>query len=151
MRSEIAAQLLDVVVETVPRLSRLTGDEPGPGEWTAREILGHLIDSASNNHQRFVRAQFAPLLVFPGYEQEAWTMMQGYRDESWADLVALWAGYNRHLAHVIGMIPDSAAGHRCEIGGGEPVTLEFLVVDYLRHLRHHLDQILTTRDSAAGF
>lgn len=148
MRNEIAAQLLDLVMVTVPRLSRMTGDEPGPGQWTAREILGHLIDSASNNHQRFVRAQFAPLLVFPAYEQEAWTTVQGYREESWADLVALWASYNRHLAHVIRLIPDAAAAHRCEIGGGEPVTLDFLVTDYLRHLRDHLDQVAIPGSSA---
>lgn len=148
MRNDVAAQLLDVVTASVPALSRMTGDEPGPGEWTTKEILGHLVDSAANNHQRFVRAQFTPLLVFPGYEQEAWNTVQDYRGESWADVVALWASYNRHLAHVIRSIPDAAAGHRCEIGGGEPVTLDFLVADYLRHLRRHLHQIVTRGSSA---
>lgn len=148
MRDEIAAQLLDLVTVVTPRLSRMTGDEAGPGTWTVKEILGHLIDSAANNHQRFVRAQLTPLLVFPGYEQEAWNTVQAYGDEPWPDLIALWASYNRHLAHVIRSIPGEAAVHRCEIGGGEPVTLDFLVTDYVRHLRHHLDQIIT-RGSAA--
>src|SRR5262245_61396635 len=73
-----------------------------PGKWSRKEILGHLIDSAANNHARFVRGQASDDLVFSGYDQEAWVRTQRYNERPWADLVALWREYNLHLAHVIG-------------------------------------------------
>lgn len=113
------------------------------GSWSSKEIIGHLIDSASNNHQRFVRLQFAEYLELPGYEQASWVRSQRYHEERWADLVELWHMYNHHLAHVISRIPDAALHHRCKIGDYEPMTLEFIATDYLRHLRHHLEQVAT--------
>ena len=80
-------------------------------KWSPKEIVGHLIDSASNNHQRFVRAQFTDHLVFPGYEQESWVRAQGYRDEPWPLLVELWRSFNLHLAHVMERSPEAARIH----------------------------------------
>jgi hypothetical protein len=111
------------------------------GKWSRKQILGHLIDSAANNHQRFVRAQEQPSLVFPGYAQNHWVSCQRYSERAWSDLVALWESYNRHLAHVVASIPEERRATWCVIGDGEPVTLGFLVTDYIRHLRHHLEQI----------
>ena len=112
------------------------------GKWSRKQVLGHLIDSAANNHQRFIRAQLSRELVFPGYEQECWVSTQHYQEESWSLLVALWRHYNRHLLHVMSHVPADKLGCRCVIGGSEPVTLEFLMQDYLVHLKHHLRQIL---------
>lgn len=113
----------------------------GPGKWIRKEILGHLIDSAANNHQRIVRAQASNPLVMPGYDQEAWVRANGYRSRAWSELVGLWVALNRHLAQAVDLVPAAAWAHHCAIGGDEPVTLEFLVADYLRHMRHHLAQI----------
>ena len=118
-----------------------TATRPGPGRWCAREVLGHLIDSAANNHQRFVRAQQGNALTLPGYEQNHWVASQGYQEADWPHLVTLWTHFNLHLADVMDRIPPAAYPVRCAIGGDEPVTLEFVVVDYLRHLRHHMGQI----------
>jgi hypothetical protein len=107
-------------------------------------VLGHLIDSALNNHQRFVRAQLSESLAFPGYEQESWVRVQAYQDGRWPELVALWTALNAHLAHVIGRIDEEALERPCKIGGGAPVTLRYLAEDYVRHLRHHLVQIFAT-------
>ena len=116
----------------------------GSGTWTKKEILGHLIDSAVNNHQRFVRAQAADALVFPGYGQDDWVAAQRYRDRPWTELVDLWVTFNQPLAHVMDAVPESRYATRCVIGNNEPVTLEWLMRDYLRHLRHHLGQIRTS-------
>jgi len=109
--------------------------------WSIKEILGHLLDSAVNNHQRFVRAQQVDHLSFPGYEQTFWTNSQHYNESSWEELVDLWHLYNRHLAQVIRHIALDALDTTCTIGTSEPVTLGFIVEDYLHHMQHHLSQI----------
>ena len=138
---------LEKLLKTVPqRLADLSDDaaahKPDPHRWSKKEILGHLIDSAANNHQRFVRAQSAPRLEFPSYEQEFWVGTQSYATESWPDLVNLWLLLNRHLLHVLKAIPAEVSSHECVIGGRPAVTLEALVADYLRHLDNHLAQLL---------
>ena len=125
---------LRLAVEEGARLCRTTGSEasgkaPAPGKWSPREILGHLVDSAANNHRRFVIGQGDPDVVFDGYEQDAWVAVQRYRDADWDGLIALWHAYNLHLARVIALIP---AEHR---------RLHDLASDYVRHLRLHLAQI----------
>jgi hypothetical protein len=143
---QTAVQLQQIIERSVDRLLALTEADTQvrrpSAEWSRKETLGHLIDSACNNHQRFMRAQLQDELVFPGYEQDSWNRAQPYQSEAWENLVALWASYNRHLAHVMAAIPESAGGNRCTIGDSEPVTLELLVTDYVRHLEHHLGQIL---------
>jgi len=125
-----------------------------PGKWSPKEIVGHLIDSAANNHQRFIRAQFTNDLVFPGYEQEAWVTSQKYNEESWPDLVQLWAAYNLHLLHVVSVMPDDVltrvrTEHNLDqiawsaVPKTTPTTLEYFVRDYAGHMRHHLKQILS--------
>ena len=81
-------------------------------------------------------------LALPGYAQDAWVATQDYQGERWGGLVALWLAYNAHLAHVMRRIPAAAIAHRCSIGGGEPVTVGYVMDDYVRHLEHHLAQIL---------
>jgi DinB superfamily len=112
-----------------------------PGKWSRKEILGHLIDSASNNHQRFVRAQISEGPDFPPYSQVEWVDTQNYADESWRLLVDLWSSYNLHLAHVIAGIPPDKLKVACKVGDKAPVTLEELIADYVRHMEHHLKQL----------
>jgi DinB family protein len=114
------------------------------GGWSRKQVLGHLIDSASNNHQRFVRAALQTALDFPGYDQDGCVRVQAVEEADWTLLVSVWAGYNRYLAHVIAHLPVSKLETLCRIGSDEPVTLRFLAEDYLRHLLHHLGQIGAT-------
>ena len=114
---------------------------PDAQTWSPKEVLGHLIDSAANNHQRFVRAQETDALTVPGYEQNHWVESQGYQEADWPHLIALWTHLNLHLADVIARIRPDKYGVPCVIGGSDPVTLEFVIVDYLRHVRHHMAQI----------
>ncbi len=112
-----------------------------PEVWSIKEIVGHLIDSAANNHQRFIRAQQTDEFEFSGYEQDAWVRSQGYQDRPWLELIEFCVLYNHHLSHAIRRIPGTALTVPCRIGTGESVTLGFLVDDYLVHLRHHVKQI----------
>jgi len=138
---------LEELLQTVPRrLADIPDDiaahKPASNRWSKKEILGHLIDSAANNHQRFVRAQSAPLLEFPGYEQEFWVATQSYATAPWPDLVNLWLLLNRHLLHVVKAMPAEVLSYELVIGGGSAMTLEALIVDYLRHVDNHLAQLL---------
>ena len=113
----------------------------GPGRWVAKEILGHLIDSAVNNHQRFVWALLVSPLEMPDYDQEAWVAVQRYRERLWAELVELWVALNLHLAVVMEDVPAERLQTPCRIGDGEPTTLEWWMRHYLQHVKHHLEQI----------
>ena len=110
------------------------------GKWSPKLILGHLIDSAANNHQRFIRLQLVAELRFPGYEQNEWVARNHYASSAWADLVTLWSAYNRHLAHVLEHLPPAALGHVWD-SGDHRHTLEYIAADYLVHMRHHLEQM----------
>jgi hypothetical protein len=143
--ARIGMRLAADVRATTPRLLELAEarvSKPRPaGKWSPKEILGHLVDSASNNHQRFVRAQLEPELRGPGYEQARWVAAQGYAQRPWSDLVELWSAYNRHLAHVIAAIPEERGDTPCHIGDEPPVTLRHVALDYVGHIHHHLRQI----------
>ena len=116
--------------------------QPGSDEgWCAREIVGHLIDSACNTHRRFVIGRDAPPRVFQGYNQNDWVQRQRYSQVPFRDLVALWSAYNRHLAHLIAVTPPEAFANSGDGPDGDVVTLGFLMEDYVQHLRHHLDQL----------
>ena len=144
-------------IETaVARLRALSAEESarpkGADKWSARQILGHLIDSAANNHQRFVLAQLKDDLLFPGYQQEDWVRVQHYDEAAWPLLVQLWESYNLHLLHVMAHTPPAKLQTSCTqhtldriawqtVKVSEPVTLEYLMRDYIGHLQHHLRQI----------
>ena len=142
---DLSDKLVQVVSSAEAILSQVPETECSKpvlsGGWSRKQVLGHLIDSASNNHQRFVRATLQTSLDFPGYDQDGCVRVQAVEEARWPLLVALWADYNRYLAHVIAHLPASKLETLCRIGSDEPVTLKFLAKDYLRHLLHHLGQI----------
>jgi hypothetical protein len=142
---ELGEQLVATVRDAEKKLRRVGTAESEKavlrGGWSAKQVIGHLIDSASNNHQRFVRAMIQPSLEIPGYDQDGCVRVEAPQRADWDMLVSLWAAYNVYLAHVIAQIPESKLATLCKIGTDEPVTLEFLARDYLAHMVHHLKQI----------
>jgi hypothetical protein len=159
---EFLGDFRSTVVNATDRLREISPEESArrssPDKWSIKEVLGHLIDSTANNHQRFVRAQFTDDLVFPGYEQEKWVNAQRYNDESWSDMIQLWSSYNLHLVHVISAIPEATLlrariRHNLDqialhpVDQNDPTTLDYFVRDYLVHMKHHLDQIFPPQDS----
>ena len=147
---EIADEIRTIVDNSLGPLSSMPTDKvsfkAGPDKWSRKEILGHLIDSAANNHQRVVRGGYNSAENFPPYNQNDWVRIQKYDESEWTDLIALWSAYNLHLCHVIERLPEDALSAPCNIGKDEPVTLEFVVKDYLRHLKHHMEVILEEKD-----
>jgi hypothetical protein len=154
--AEIAARLHAAVDEGERLFAPI--DETGSarradaGGWCAREVVGHLIDSACNNHRRFVVGQSSPSLVFDGYDGDEWVRLQHYAQVPWRDLVQLWTAYNRHLERVIASAGDDVVArpklpHNYDQILGEqyapdqPQTLGALMLDYIEHMRHHFEQV----------
>ena len=142
---KLSEKLLFVIETAEPRLRAVSASESAnpllSGGWSRKQVIAHLIDSASNNHQRFVRAAQQASLDFPGYDQDGNMRVQVPQEADWPLLVSLWAAYNRYLAHVIAHLPASKLETPCRIASDKPVTLDFLARDYLTHLLHHLGQI----------
>jgi hypothetical protein len=145
-----AADRLAQLLETTPQqLATITdGDaahRAGPDRWAAKEILGHLIDSASHNHQRFVRGQLFAAVDLPNYEQESWVKTQNFVAEPWPDLINLWLLFNRHLLHLMRTAPEASLKTPMSIGGDAPVPLSVVITGYVSHLEHHVEQILALK------
>ena len=157
MSQDFISDLRKTVASALPALTGL-GDEASatraaPGRWSPREIIGHLIDSASNNHRRFVLAGFQDDLVFEGYSQDDWVAAQRYQDARWSELLLLWSSFNLHLARVMAAIPENVRTRERrhhnldqiafrQVSRGQAVTLDYFMADYVEHLKHHLRQIL---------
>ncbi len=142
-----ALQLLETIEKALPLLHQISdaaaSAKPRPEKWSKQEILGHLIDSASNNQHKFVRTMQAEGHVdFVGYAQNFWVQTQAYNTANWLETIALWENYNRHLAHVIRNAQSEKLENTISIDGSEPFTLRFIMEDYVEHLKHHLKQIL---------
>ena len=155
--SEFLADFRDTLVRDSARLLEISDEASArprsEGKWSPRQIIGHLIDSASNNHQRFVRAQLSDDLVFAGYEQEGWVSLQNYQAKDWQELLQLWRLYNQHILHLVSLIPEETRmklryKHNLHqiasenLSESEPVTLDWFIRDYLDHMKKHLKQIL---------
>ncbi len=143
-----AAERLHYLCTTIPdKLNRITLVEfthkPNPDKWSKIEILGHLIDSAANNHQRFVRLQFEhePVIY---YEQNEWVKNNYYTQYDPAELIALWKQYNIFLANLIAKIPENKMHSVCLLRNGESAQLSFIIADYVNHMEYHLEQILAS-------
>ena len=149
----LASDIENTVNEAYQRLINLSDEtievRPYRGEWSIKEIVGHLIDSASNNHQRFVRLQVADGLIFPDYSQDndSWVAIQSYQEAPWDALLALWRHFNLHLARVIRTVNAGCIEHIWVVDEDTYITLGDLMIDYLRHLKDHLQQIGKLIDS----
>ena len=141
-----ALNLLRDLLQRVPgRLIDFAKDaavsKPTPSTWSPKEELGHLLDSAANNHQRIVRAQLEDNPAMPGYDQNGWVAVHAYQQRDWEELVELWEALNRQLLAAAEAVPDSAWSRILTVAGSEPLTLEFVFDDYLAHMAHHLHHI----------
>jgi hypothetical protein len=144
--TEKPIQRLQYLCTTIPPLlSKIKEDnfssKPSSDKWSKKEILGHLIDSATNNHQRFVRVQFEHVPTI-SYDQIKWNSHTHYNQIDSKHLISFWAAYNLHLVELIKLIPKDNLTRECNIGRDTPVTLQWLIDDYVRHLEHHLKQIV---------
>jgi hypothetical protein len=141
--SQYLRQTIETELPNLRALDAARAAEPrAPGKWSPKEELGHLIDSAANNHQRFVRAAIGPEFRGPSYAQDDWVRIHGYRGMPWDFLVSFWYSYNVLLSDLVAGVPEDRLEAPCFIAAYPVMTLSFVIDDYVYHMQHHLDQIL---------
>lgn len=137
---------LEYLCAVIPPLLKEIDDEvfsakPDPAKWSKKQIIGHLIDSATNNHQRFVRVQFEDKPSIR-YDQDKWNDYTHYQQMNSLHVIVFWEAYNNHLVQIIKHIPKEALSRECQVGDNV-VTLDFLINDYVHHMEHHLRQVVS--------
>lgn len=155
--NDLARELNSVIESSEKKLRNITeqqsGIKPSQEKWSQKEILGHLIDSSVNNMIRFVKGPFKNDLVFCGYDQNKWVEAQNYQNAEWNFLIDLWKANNLQIVRIVGLIPNdvlkrSTTNHNYdqiawkELSKNESATLEYLIEDYIGHMKHHLNKIL---------
>lgn len=142
-----ASERLAFLVQTIPDLLEKIPEtdfsyKPSPTQWSKKEILGHLIDSATNNHQRFIRIQYEnePVIF---YDQNKWNELSNYQNRNTTLLIQFWKNYNQHLLEIINLVSDE---NLKRLGSGiddQKLPMHFYITDYVDHLEHHLKQLVT--------
>ncbi|MES2702680.1 MAG: DinB family protein [Bacteroidota bacterium] len=142
-----AISRLTYLCDTIPHLLKAIPEDqfshkPAPHKWSPKEEIGHLVDSATNNHQRFIRAQFqdTPFIV---YAQDEWNNRSRYHDMPSAHIISFWEIYNRHLIEIVKRIPQDALQRKCLTNEPQSVTVEWLIIDYVAHQEHHLGKVVS--------
>jgi hypothetical protein len=146
----ISRELLSLIEEWEPKLLALSDDvmaeRRNSQNRTIKQIVGHMVDSASNNTHRVIHLQYQPSpMTFPDYanlgNNDRWIAIQNYQEENWNDLVQLWKYSNIHFAHVIRNVNPEKLGHVWISALNQEISLEAMVVDFPRHFKLHLSEI----------
>lgn len=139
--AELGRRLTVVLRQVMPWLVTLSEAEASVpeavGKWSAKQVIGHLTDSAVNNLGRIVRLQIEPGLSLSGFEQNDWVRLQHYAERNWSEVLALWFALNEHVAWTVQNIEKAHLAKRGVVEGQE-LTLGFLIEDYVAHIEHHL-------------
>ncbi|RYU96604.1 DinB family protein [Emticicia agri] len=151
----VADYLCQTLQEVLPLLQVISEEDasikPQPNKWSKKEILGHLIDSATNNQHKFVRTMAQPHIDFVGYAQDFWVAEQRYNHRNWKEIINFWYAYNLHIAHIIESVNPAYLSNTISIEGSGPFTLAFIMEDYVEHLKHHLKAILPDASITSKF
>ena len=154
--NKLAEELKNILELSEKKLKTLDEQQssvkPLPNKWSAKEILGHLVDSSINNSVRFVTGQFKDNMIFSGYEHEKWVLAQDYQNAGWDFIISLWKMNNSQICRLINNMPEEIIYKQHkehsldqiawkEIDKSVPASMEYLINDYIGHMKHHLNQI----------
>ncbi|MGI8581170.1 MAG: DinB family protein [Chitinophagaceae bacterium] len=139
----IAKEAETIMIEYLSQLNSITEDEwiykPSPTKWSKKELIGHMIDSAENNIRRFIVAQYeeSPTII---YNQDKWVSINNYQQWDTQNLIQLWYLLNKQIADILKNTSDDIAQRTVQ---SEVLhSIEWLAQDYIKHLKHHLHQVL---------
>ncbi len=143
---KLSEELQSIVEEFTQKISTLFEPEFSAKQlttkWSRKEILGHLIDSAENNLRRFICGQYEAPAPKIKYQQDFWVAANQYQHTPSKDVIENWRLINLKICRVLQQMPTENYTKTCDFGDGKFLTLEWLAIDYVKHLKHHLNQIL---------
>ncbi len=112
-----------------------------PGKWSRKEILGHLVDSARYNLERFTEISYKPQpYIVHTYDQDDLVKINAYDAMDSSEVIQLWQVLNQQIIRVLGNIPESTFDYKIILPSGEENTFRFLAEDYVVHMEHHMKQ-----------
>ena len=145
MNVAFLTEIKNTVLQSYAELRAISEDaasaKPSEEQWSIKQLIGHLLDSASNNHQRIVRLQIFDEIEFPYYQQDEFVSVNHYQTQSWEALLDFWKSYNLHLVHLVENLNSAKLNNIWHTPDDKELPFSFIVEDYLRHLQHHLRQI----------
>lgn len=145
---EVAEELNQIIDDFVLKINKIPDEEfsakPLPHKWSKKEVLGHLIDSALNNHRRFVCGQYEPTPPKIRYDQDFWAKANDYQNSKKEDVILLWKLINKKIGDTLSVMPEQNYSRTCNTGEETEQlhSIEWLAIDYVKHLKHHLNQII---------
>jgi hypothetical protein len=145
---KLQQELLQITTEFASRISAIPEHEfkakPNPKKWSKQEVLGHLIDSAQNNLRRFIVGQYAASPPHIIYDQDFWVLASDYSHMPKEDTIQYWRLLNEQIVRVLGTMHSANYSKTCNTGKAivEFRTLQWLAEDYVKHMKHHLNQII---------
>ena len=149
--SKLRQRLLETLATSKDELSSISEEaasrKSDPSKWSQKEILGHLIDSAVNNLQRFTEVQFQPQPYhMRGYDQDGLVIANNYQNDDFQSILAFWLAINRRIAAVMASQNEETLKFKIKGIDGTTVDLNYLMTDYIDHMIHHLRQIQALND-----
>ncbi len=153
---QFTTKFRQLLLDTYTQLSQISPEKasqkPSPDKWSIIEIMGHLIDSANNNHRRFTKAQWQDNMIFTGYAQAEWVAAQNYQTADWQLILDLWKTYNLHICQLMENTPEEKLNRAVyehnlhqiamvTVPADQPTSLGYFMKDYIYHIEHHLRQI----------
>ncbi len=142
------SQLRTIISEYSRKISNLSESDfavkPLPNKWSKKEVVGHLVDSAQNNLRRFICGQYESAPPKIKYQQDFWVAANNYQQASQHDVITLWKLINEQIIAVLQRMPAEKYTNTCEMGNDQSQlrTLQWLAEDYVKHLKHHLNQVI---------
>ncbi|HEY3402752.1 MAG TPA: DinB family protein [Ohtaekwangia sp.] len=144
----VVAELRQIIHEFTDKIDQIPdsdfSDKLLPGKWSKKEVLGHLIDSAENNLRRFITGQYESVPPKIVYDQDFWVTANGYQRTPKADIISLWKLINERICEILLSVPVEKYNAVCDTGkeAAQHKALEWLAADYVKHMKHHLNQII---------
>jgi DinB superfamily len=141
------SELIEIIELYAQKFNQLPEQDfsakPNPTKWSKKEVVGHLIDSAHNNLRRFIVGQYEvePKII---YEQEIWVKSNNYLEAKREDIIQFWKLMNQQICAVLSSMPKENYSRLCNTGRDTPNlrTIEWLADDYVKHLKHHINQVI---------